>query len=556
MHTVTFLPEGRTVRVASGTRIAEAARAAGIPFETPCGGASICGKCKVKLAAEALPRVEQGGACLLCEEERAEGCVLACATSIRGDIRVTLPARGDAWTQIQISGRDASSDAALAPEFGKDYAPERDETTVYAGGAPRGVEEGDTRGALYGIVADIGTTTLVAELVDMTSGRTMAALSSVNPQTAYGQDVLSRIKFASDPQGLATLHGLLLSELNGLTAGLCARAGIGADCVYEIVLSGNTAMLHLAMKLDPAPLGRVPFVSRLRGGESFGAAESGFAISPLGRVYLPPILSAYVGADITAGILAARLHERAGRSLFIDIGTNGEMVMADNGRLCAASAAAGPAFEGMNIRFGMRAATGAIERFTIDGTGEPVLRTIGDAPPAGICGSGLIDIVGELVAHGVIDETGRFAEADALPPPLAARMTEDAGKPAFSVAPGIPLTQRDVRQVQLAKGALRAGVETLLAIVKTSAERLDRVLIAGAFGYRLRAESLIHMGLLPAACAGRIEFLGNTSQSGGRAFLLNRAHRARIAALVPATEVVELANRADFNDLFIDCLNF
>jgi uncharacterized 2Fe-2S/4Fe-4S cluster protein (DUF4445 family) len=555
MYKVTFLPEQRTVRVARGTSIAEASRAAGIPVETPCNGALICGKCKVKLSAEDLPRVKQDGAHLLSEAERAEGCVLACAARVCGDIRVTRLA-GDARAETQILQSGASFDFTLAPEIDKVFAPERDETVVRAGGAPRGAEKGDTRDALYSVVVDIGTTTLAAELVDMTGGETRATRSAVNPQTAYGQDVLSRIKFASEPQGLAKLHGLIRGEINAMTAGLCERAGVPADRVYELALCGNTVMLHLVMGLDPSPLGRVPFVSRLRGGESFDAAESGFAISPLGLVYLPPIISAYVGADISAGILAAQLHKREGRSLFIDIGTNGEMVVADNGRLCAASTAAGPAFEGMNIRFGMRAATGAIEYFKIGTEGEPSLRTIGDAPPTGICGSGLIDIVGELVANGVIEETGRFAKAGALPPSLADRMCEADGKAAFSVAPGILLTQQDVRQVQLAKGALRAGVETLLAIIETSAEALDRVLIAGAFGYRLRAESLINTGLLPAAFAGKIEFLGNTSQSGGRAFLLNSAHRAEIAAIVRETESIELANRADFNDLFIDCLSF
>ncbi|MDR2087748.1 MAG: ASKHA domain-containing protein [Clostridiales Family XIII bacterium] len=556
MHKVTFLPEEKTVRVAHGTSILEAARAAGVPIEAPCNGASICGKCRVRLAEGDLARISRGGAPLLSEAERAEGCVLACSAGILGDIRVTRETGGDAQTKTQIMEKGVSFEVRLAPEIGKEYAPERDETAVRAGGALRGVERGDTRGALCGIVADIGTTTLVAELVDMTSGRTLATRSAVNPQTAYGQDVLSRIAFASTPQGLAALRDLIVREINAMTAALCEGAGVRADRVYELVLCGNTAMLHLAMGVDPSSLSKVPFVSRLRGGESADAGEKGFDISPFGLAYLPPILSAYVGADISAGILAARLHARAGRSLFIDIGTNGEMIVADNGRLCAASTAAGPAFEGMNIRCGMRAATGAIERFELDAAGGVALRTIGGAPPCGICGSGLIDIAGELVKAGVIDETGKFESPAALPPRLAARMIGEDGMPAFSVAPGIALTQRDVRQVQLAKGALRAGVETLLAIVGLRAEELDRVLIAGSFGYHLRAESLINTGLLPRAFAGRIEFLGNTAQSGGRAFLLNRAHRAEIAALVREAEVVELANRAEFNELFIDCLNF
>jgi uncharacterized 2Fe-2S/4Fe-4S cluster protein (DUF4445 family) len=341
-----------------------------------------------------------------------------------------------------------------------------------------------------------------------------------------------------------------------MLTGLCEDAGVSAKRVYELVLSGNTTMLHLAMGLDPAPLGRVPFVSRLTGGESFKAKDIGFGISDFGLVYLPPIISAYVGADICSGILAARLHKLKGLSLFIDIGTNGEMLIADDGKLWAASTAAGPAFEGMNIKFGSRAVKGAIEYFKIEDTDDITLRAIGGAAPSFICGSGLLDIVGELVAHGVIDETGRFESAESLPPKLAAAMTEADGKPAFSLAPGVYLTQQDVRQVQLAKGALRAGVETLLTLAETNADAPNRVLIAGSFGYRLREESLINIGLLPAAFAGKIEFLGNTSQSGGRVFLMNRSYREEIAALVSEIEATELANRADFNDLFIDCLNF
>jgi uncharacterized 2Fe-2S/4Fe-4S cluster protein (DUF4445 family) len=557
MHEVTFLPGRTSVRVAPGTTIAEAARAAGVPMETPCNGALICGKCKVKLAPVDLPRVKQSGAHLTDDAEKAEGIVLACSAAVLGDISVTLAEDGGARAEIQILRDGASFKTALAPAIGKDYLPARDETAVLAaGGAPRGFETGDTRGEMYGLVADIGTTTLVAELVDMNTGEAAAVLSAVNPQVAYGQDVLSRIRFASDPQGLDTLRSLILREINGLTARLCEETGVRAERVYELVPSGNTAMLHIVMGRDPAPLGRVPFISGLAGGESFDAKENGFDISPFGLVYLPPLISAYVGADISSGILAAQLHRLKGRSLFIDIGTNGEMAVAADGKICVTSTAAGPAFEGMNIKFGMRAAAGAIEHFRIMDDGAFAVRAIGGAAPSGICGSGLIDIVGELVRSGVIDETGRFVSPDSLPPHLAAGMTEADGKPAFSVAKGVCLTQQDVRQVQLAKGALRAGVEALLKVVRTDADEIDRVLIAGSFGYHLRAESLINIGLLPEAFAEKIEFLGNTSQSGGRAFLVNRAHRDEMAAVAADTEVVELANREDFNELFIDCLGF
>ncbi|MDR1246003.1 MAG: ASKHA domain-containing protein [Clostridiales Family XIII bacterium] len=557
MPDIIFLPEKKTVRVALGASIAEAARTAGVVIETPCGGALICGKCKVKIDASDLPRVDTCGAHMLSDAERAEGCVLACASTVRGDIRVTVPDGAGATGETQTVKSGVSFDTGIDPEIYKAYIKERDETCVRAAsGATLGTESGDTGGCLYGCVVDIGTTTLAAELTDMKTGAAAATVTSVNPQTAYGQDVLSRILFASDPQGLDTLRASVLREINAMLARLCGETGISAEHVYEIVLSGNTAMLHIAMGIDPSSLGRVPFSFRLKGGESFNAKESGFDISDFGLVYLPPLISAYVGADICSGIMAARLHRLNGRSLFLDIGTNGEMLIADNGKLCAASTAAGPAFEGMNIKFGSRAVKGAIEYFKIEDTDDFTVRAIGGAAPSSICGSGLMDIVGELVVNGVIDESGRFESAESLPRGLAARMIEADGKPAFSLAQDVYLTQQDVRQVQLAKGALRAGVETLLAVAGAGADELDRVLIAGSFGYHLRAESMINIGLLPASFAGKIEFLGNTSQSGGRAFLMNRAYRDEIAAAVPAVEVVELANRADFNDLFIDCLSF
>jgi uncharacterized 2Fe-2S/4Fe-4S cluster protein (DUF4445 family) len=460
-------------------------------------------------------------------------------------------------SEVQAIKDGALFDLEINPKIYKFYIEAQNETAVrVSGGALLGMEKGDTRGELYGCVVDIGTTTLAAELVDMGRGAAIAGLSSLNPQTAYGHDVLSRIMFASEPRGLDTLRTSVLREINAMLARLLRETGISAERVYEIVMSGNTAMLHIIMGTDPSPLAAVPFTATLKGNAGFGAKELGFGISGIGLAYLPPIISAYLGADISAGILAAQLHRRKGRSLFMDIGTNGEIIVADNGRLLAASAAAGPAFEGMNISYGSRAGAGAIEYFKIGDTGDFTVRAIGGAAPRSICGSGLMDITGELVAHGVIDESGRFAPADSLPPRLASGLTVLDGKPAFSPAPGVFLTQKDVRQVQLAKGALCAGVESLLAAAGTDMEKIDSVLIAGSFGSHLREESLINIGLLPAAFAGKIEFLGNTSQSGGRAFLVNGSYRDEIAELVPEIEVPELANRADFGDLFIDCLNF
>jgi uncharacterized 2Fe-2S/4Fe-4S cluster protein (DUF4445 family) len=275
-------------------------------------------------------------------------------------------------------------------------------------------------------------------------------------------------------------------------------------------------------------------------------------------VYLPPIISVYLGADISAGLQAVRLHEERDSVLFVDIGTNGEMALCHGGQLWATSTAAGPAFEGMNISFGMRAGEGAIERFSFLKGGAVKVKTIGAKEPAGICGSGLMDIVAALVSHGVLSKNGRFVspEKSDLLPAIAGRLVQREGKTVFLVTEKIWLTQKDVRQVQLAKGAIRAGVEFLLREAQVTASSLNKVLIAGSFGFHLTAQSLTTIGLLPPEVIGSIEFVGNTAKSGGEAFLLNRDCRREMAEVVKGISVLELANCTDFDRVFVDCLSF
>lgn len=287
------------------------------------------------------------------------------------------------------------------------------------------------------------------------------------------------------------------------------------------------------------------------------AAETGFALAPAGLVYLPPAISAYVGADITAGILATRLHDEQGTTLLVDVGTNGEMAIVKEGRLWATSTAAGPAFEGMNIACGMRAGKGAIERFHVGADGEVEIGVIGGGKATGICGSGLIDIVAELVAAGVIGPNGRFVPAGKISlPKLQERLVTRDGKPAFHLAEGVHLSQQDIRQVQLAKGAIRAGIDLLLRHLGVEAGEVRSVLIAGSFGYHLRTGSLITLGLLPPAFAGKIEFVGNTSKTGAETILLDRECRPAVVRLAAGVEVVELAAAADFDKVFVSSLAF
>jgi uncharacterized 2Fe-2S/4Fe-4S cluster protein (DUF4445 family) len=524
MPTVHFINQNVKAHVPAGTPLVAAARTAGVAIETPCNGAGTCGKCKARLA-------------------KSQQELLACQTTVNGDIDILYCEK--TTDNIRIISSGYTFDYEINPYITKKS--DGKTTTVFGGGVLLGTEDGDTANQIYGIALDIGTTTMVAGLYRLTDGKLLADESMLNPQSAYAQDVLSRIHFAKDETGLTTLYEAFLTAFGTLRDSVTKAAQVEPKYIYEVVFSGNTAMLHLATNTDPSPLGKYPYISNIKGGENIKAA--GLGISDFGLVYLPPVISAYVGADITSGIFITKLKEKQGKTLFIDIGTNGEIVMADNGRLAAASTAAGPAFEGMNIECGMRAAPGAVEQFMLDEKDGFSFKTIGDVKATGICGSGLLDIAGELVRTGVIDKTGKFVK----PNPL---IKEDNGIPAFFITDDVFFKLRDIRQVQLAKGAIRAGITVLLNKLGLDANDIDEALIAGSFGYHLSESSLLNIGLLPPELRGKIKSAGNTSQSGAAAFLLNADFRKTIPATIDGVEKIELADPRDFQDIFVQALGF
>lgn len=539
MATIIFRHGGQTTAVAAdpGDNVLAAARRAGVLLESPCNGNGTCGKCKVKTISPA----------------GRQDMVLACRTAVDDDITVEIISRPDGG-DLQIKQDGHLAVLVIDTPIRKQYIPAAGFTRVYRDGEIIATEPGDTTAEVYGLAVDIGTTTLVVSLVDLATGQEVAVASALNPQSRLAQDVLSRIRYASQEQGLAELNRPLIAEINRMIGQVATDAGIAAGHIYDTVLSGNTCMLHLAANVNPAPLGKYPYTPVIRGGGAYPAASLGLRAAASAEVYLPPVVSAYVGADITSGILVSRLAELPGTSLFIDIGTNGEIVLATDGELTATSTAAGPAFEGMNITQGMRAATGAIEAFRLNEADGRVVRTIGDSPAVGICGSGLIDIVAALVRAGLVEKSGRFSKTGGGG--ARSYLAESGGKPAFELADGVLITQQDVRQVQLAKGAMRAGIEALLANRGLTADKVDRVLIAGSFGYHLNADSLVAIGLLPAAFAGRIDFLGNTSKTGGQAFLLNSRTRREIMRDIGDITVLELATEPNFDRLFVKSLEF
>ncbi len=554
MAAIRFLPEDKIVTVADGTNLLEAARKAGVFIAAPCDGSGTCGKCRVKIPAEQRENFKEASHELLTQAERADGWALACQSTIHGDLQVEMDQCADEDLKILSEGRAVCVE--LDSWITKTFAPSTGQTTVNAGGEFLATEPGDTTKALFGAAVDIGTTTLVVALIDLRDGRELSVASSLNPQARHAQDVLSRIKLGSQPHGLQLLQGELIAELNRLINEAAAESSVPVRHIYEAVFSGNTTMLHLATGTNPASLGKYPYTPELRCGGHFRAADVGLAIAPQGQVYLPPIMSAYVGADITSGILAAKLAELRGVTLFVDIGTNGEMVLAVNGQLTATSTAAGPAFEGMNIACGMRASRGAIEMVSLSGNNIEI-KTIANAPPVGLCGSGLLDVVGELAAHGGVDKNGRFQTNSTLPNRAwKDRFGSLDGKFFFRIADPVFLSQKDVRQVQLAKAAIRAGIELMLRANGLAAAQVDRVLIAGSFGFHLRTASLIHLGLLPREFKDRVDFVGNTSKSGARAFLLNRRLRDELKQLVQRVRVLELANDPAFEKTFVKALSF
>ncbi len=469
-------------------------------------------------------------------------------------------------------------------------------TAVLVGDELIALEAGDTRAKMYGLALDIGTTTVVGALVDLNSGAVVAVKSALNAQAPYGADVISRISHTMlHADGLATLQTRIVATINALLDELLAQSGIARENVYECVAVGNATMLHLLLGIDPELISVAPFIPALlesvtlpardltpphpsppnplsplllseqeRGEGARAARGSGVRLHPHARLSTLPHLGAYVGADIVAGVLATGLARDRDEKirLLIDVGTNGEIVLGSSKRTCATAAPAGPAFEGAQIKCGMRASDGAIEGMEIRDS-EIRLQVIGNAKPIGICGSGLVDIVAELLNAGLVDASGRMlkpeeARARGIAEQLIARLVEDAerGVRAFSLAENIVLTQPDIRALQFAKGAIAAGVQVLLQDMGIAANDLHEVLLAGSFGSYINPASARRIGLVPWIDVKRIVAVGNSAGEGAKIALLSFRERAAANRIPEFVEYVELSGRAEFNDVFTQALSF
>ena len=427
-----------------------------------------------------------------------------------------------------------------------------------------GIEPGNTTRKLFGLAFDIGTTTLVGSLVDLVSGRELRTASRTNPQVAFGDDVISRIEYASTHKdGLERLNAEIVRAVNEIVGELCAD--VDREKIYETTVVGNSTMTHLFLKIPPRYLGQAPYVSTYKGLIETSASEVGLEVNPASRVVILPNIAGFVGADTVGVILASGLHKSRKLRMAIDIGTNTEIVLGTRERLLAVSCAAGPAFEGVRIKFGMRACPGAIERVSMN---EDVsVSVIGNRPGSGICGSGIIDAIGELLRLGIIDRTGFLRERKdlaSLPKGIRRRAISDSDGNMFVLLEAsrtesgkkLYITQRDVRQVQLAKAAIHTGVQVLKKELDVEDEDISEVYLAGGFGNFVRKEQAMRLGILPDVPLEKVKFIGNAAHSGAKLALLSKKMRREAEKISAMVRYVELAGRPDFQETFSDSLFF
>ncbi|MBR2441773.1 MAG: DUF4445 domain-containing protein [Clostridia bacterium] len=487
MYTISLLGE-KSFKVNEGVLLLDALVQNGYILPAPCGGNGICGKCKVQLVKGEV----------LHAEKDENGFVLACKARVIGDITLALP-------QEKGCGLDEFNGALL-----------------------QGEKEG------LGVALDIGTTTLAACLVDLKTGAVQEKISALNPQGVYGADVLSRIDACSRGK-LVSLTELIREK----TVELVEKLAKGKP-IEELVVAANTTMLHLFMGVDPTPIGVAPFTPVFTAAKEIEGACLGL---PTKKVRLLPSISAYVGADITAGALACEMGR--GVELLVDVGTNGELLLFDGKSLCAASTAAGPALEGACMDCGIGGVSGAIDKVFIK-DGELAFTTVDNAPAKGICGSGYIDLIAVLMQEGLIDETGAWDEdSDSS---LLKKLDCDK----FYLTSNIYLSQRDIRQFQLAKSAIRAGIETLLSIRNLTPKSLDKLYIAGGLGYYMNVKNAAAVGLLPPACKDKAQAVGNTSLAGARLCLLQEGYNQKAAQIAGETQTVELSFSQTFQELYVE----
>lgn len=608
---LTFYPEGQTVEIAPEQTVLEAAQQIGVDIVATCGGKGRCKSCRIKiLEGEFSPPTAQE------YKELGEHGIqrqfrLACQTVARSDgvVRITPPV---VERVHQILAHTEKLRYPLAPEVSKhtltlpaltqeeqssdfeqlqqqisisvdridarvlQHLPtvlsqnSRHITCVCRNRRVIAIESGDTVEHLYGVAVDIGTTTVVGYLLNLHTGAEMAVASELNAQVLYGGDLMSRITFAQqDPQGLRKLHARIIDTLNRIIEALCESARIDPQQIYELTIVGNTCMHHLFLKIDPVHLGLAPYLAAIRQRCVVTAVEMGLNLIPQARIVMLPLIAGFVGADTVGVILATGMHKSRDLKLAIDIGTNGEVVLGTSEHLLACSTAAGTAFEGAQITHGMRGASGAIDQVLIDD--DVHCRVIGDVRAQGICGSGLVDAAAQMLNAGLLNAMGRLLspaeiarQGKTLPTALERRFASQGREKHFILLHGeetesgepIVITQRDIRELQLAKGAIAAGIATLMQNLHVQPEDLHEILLAGAFGNYIAKESAVRIGLIPEIPLERIRTIGNAAGLGAQLALLSKKARREAGQIARMTEHIALTNNSAFQHTFAEAMAF
>ena len=607
--TIHFQPQDRQTRVPAGSTLFNAANWIGLAIDSTCGGMGTCGKCRVRVASGDTA-ITQADRKVFSAADLAAGWRLSCRAEVLTDLTCEVPRlMGNPKAAIMGFGKHIILNPnvhkvvlklppAVLEDQRSDYERVRvaldDEgfevvagltlrrqlpktlrnadwniTAVVVGQQLIAVEPGDTSKRAFGVSFDIGTTTVVGLLINLANGSPVSAKSALNGQAIYGADVIARISHTMlHEDGLQQLTDRIVGTLNEVLSRLLAEGQVAPEEIYEVVVAGNATMTHLLLGLDPEAIGVEPFIPVAEDMFSVRAADIGLTVHPEAPVVVLPHIGAYVGADLVAGILATGIQQKQGVRLLVDVGTNGEIILGSAARTLATAAPAGPAFEGARIQDGMRAADGAIEVVKLDADGVH-LQVIGDVPPIGLCGSGLLDIVAQLRLNGLLDASGQMLSPEAaaaqVTPKLAERLvlTPDGVKAfilAYAEATGsgrpIQITQRDVRELQFAKGAIAGGIAVLMNVLGITAADLQEIYLAGSFGSYINPQSARVIGLVPAVPVERIKAVGNSTGEGARIALVSFRERSIAQAIPSNVEYLELSGRADFNDAFIEVLAF
>lgn len=601
--TLEFEPAGTRLHCDEPVVLRDAATRAGVPLRSVCGGKTTCGKCLVRVKGVAVSPVTSAERHLLTDAEIAAGYRQACRTTVSGDVAVYVPPSSLQEEQkLQVDGVEAAYEVdpvvvtwhlglppATLADPRDDFARLRDglrladgpavdradlpslaalSQALRAGGwevtvAVRdgeliAAEPGDTSARALGLAVDLGTTKLACYLIDLRTGQTLGARGVMNPQIPFGEDVIARIEAAGrDAEAARELQRVVIGAINEVAADLCDGAGVPPTALLEFAVVGNTAMHHLALGLPVPQLGVIPFVGVSGRAMDVKCAALGLEAAPGAYAHFPPTIAGFVGSDHVAVLLAEGFASDARTRLAIDLGTNTEIALQAGGRLFSCSTACGPAFEGAHIRFGMRAAPGAIEHVALDArTGLVRLSVVGERPPVGICGSGIVDAVAELLRAGWLTRRGGLGVAPAIRETaegdselVLCDASADGGRE-------VTLSQRDLVEVQLAKGAIRAGINTLLEQAGLDGDQIDEVVIAGAFGTYLDPHSAMQIGLFPRVPMRRVRAVGNAAGVGARRALLSRAARRRAAELAEEARYLELTLHPRFASVFAQAMRY